>query len=52
MEQVPVLSAHLLTVVLRLAERDVMVVSVYVEGRSAEALTVRAIARPDQLLAQ
>ncbi|PHH92210.1 hypothetical protein CDD83_8410 [Cordyceps sp. RAO-2017] len=39
-EQVPVPSADLTAAVLRLAERDVMVVSVYVEGNSSEALTV------------
>lgn len=37
-EQIPVPSADLTAAVLRLAERDVMVVSVYVEGRDEEAL--------------
>lgn len=37
---VPVPSADLTAAMLRLVERDVMVVSVYVEGKSAEALTI------------
>ena len=49
-EQLPVASADLTAAVLRLPERDVLVVSVYVQGKDAEMLVSAMAAWPNSII--